>query len=414
VAELFIHCPNCNTPAASGTAFCGNCGTPIPEVAGGLFIRCPICGAQTPSESAFCGNCGRPVTQAVTSEPMGPPRQPTKRLLLPPASVGGCENCGATDIAEDGSCRACRADITQVLPTIPVPSAGAPDPAQQFQAAVTPAVNQQHLPPAATRRGDFAPPPDIPSLSPEPAFYVSDAAERTTAFTPPSGQHAGFQAGGPPPVGDLGGRRPNTGLIAIVAIALLVGVTGVGFGLTRNNPGAPTPGTANQVAPTTSPAPAPSPTPDATSPTSLPIPAPSPTANASLQQLQALVQSDAPFAASEIDGRWVAMLSSKTAGTVDPLQTTASGSHTFGWADILSETLQLQEDPRFTSPVFLMMSTSFGLGVTRDGKPLFVTATDDGFANADAVRTWCDATFPELGQAQRNDACAPAQLTPPS
>jgi hypothetical protein len=95
------------------------------------------------------------------------------------------------------------------------------------------------------------------------------------------------------------------------------------------------------------------------------------------------------------------------------LQTTASGSHKFGWSDILSEHEALREDPRFSSEVFLIMSTAFGSAVTVKGKPLFVTAVDNGFVDAADVRSWCNATFADLPSPQRANACAPARLSPP-
>jgi len=145
-------------------------------------------------------------------------------------------------------------------------------------------------------------------------------------------------------VDDRQRRRPTVGKVAIVAVPLLVGALGVGYGFTRNRDSTYRSGTpAAQVVSTTSgtvSTPAPQ-SPASASP--IPVrPAPSPakarpTTDPSLGQLQALVRGDASLAASKLDGRWVAFLSSKTAGIVDPLQTTESGSHKFGWSDILSE-----------------------------------------------------------------------------
>jgi hypothetical protein len=129
--------------------------------------------------------------------------------------------------------------------------------------------------------------------------------------------------------------------------------------------------------------------------------------------MDALAQADARYAASKLDGRWVAMLSSKTDGTVDPLQRTASGSHRWHWKDILAEHERLRGDPRFSSSVFLIMSTKFGSAVrSPDGKPYYVTAVDNGFLDAAAVRSWCAQTFSNLPKAERDDTCAPARMTP--
>jgi hypothetical protein len=135
--------------------------------------------------------------------------------------------------------------------------------------------------------------------------------------------------------------------------------------------------------------------------------------DASHEQLDALAQADAKYASSKLDGRWVAMLSSKTDGTVDPLQKTTSGGHTWHWKDILAEHERLREDPRFSSSLFLILSTKFGAAVkSANGKPYYVTAVDNGFIDAAEVRSWCAQTFSDLPTAQRLDACAPAQMTP--
>jgi hypothetical protein len=139
-----------------------------------------------------------------------------------------------------------------------------------------------------------------------------------------------------------------------------------------------------------------------------------PAADRSLEQLQARVHSDARLAAAKLDGRWVAMLSSKNEGIVDPLQATASGGHLFGWSDILVEHERLRADSRFRSPAFLIMSTDFGSRVRVKGKPLFVTVVDNGFSSRAQVRSWCEETFAELAPAQRRDACAPVKLAPPT
>lgn len=271
--------------------------------------------------------------------------------------------------------------------------------------------------------GDDAMSPDAPAVRQEVAADPTQVIKDAAAIAPPPGQLGDVKPVRRPKDNDHGRRRPTVGKVAIVAVPLLVGALGVGFGLTRNHDSNAQPGTALLQA--TSTASSTVATSASASPTTAsPAPGPSTAATASakarsstdpsLEQLQALTQGDARLVATKVDGRFVAMLSSKTAGIVDPLQTTASGSHRFGWSDILSEHERLRNDPRFGSQVFLIMSTAFGDATTYKGKPLFVTAVDNSFFDAADVRSWCDATFAELPKAQRDNTCAPARLTPPA
>jgi len=45
-------CPKCQTPAAAGAKFCGNCGSPLAPPA------CPQCQTPVAPGAKFCGNCG--------------------------------------------------------------------------------------------------------------------------------------------------------------------------------------------------------------------------------------------------------------------------------------------------------------------------------------------------------------------
>ena len=384
-----------------------------------LFIRCPSCSAPALPGTAFCANCGRHIAEAVASAPALPLARPIKQLRFPGVSLGGCENCGATDRDEDGSCRACQPRITEYpLPVSPPPGATAglaPGP----ESTVAVRGNEDLLPAAAIRARDDAMPPGPPAVRHEAVPDPTLALEYTAGTAPRQVRQQDSEQLRQHRVDDRQRRRPTVGKVAIVAVPLLVGALGVGYGFTRNRDSTYRSGTpAAQVVSTTSgtvSTPAPQ-SPASASP--IPVrPAPSPakarpTTDPSLGQLQALVRGDASLAASKLDGRWVAFLSSKTAGIVDPLQTTESGSHKFGWSDILSEHERFRGDPRFDSPVFLIMSTTFGAATKVNGKPLFVTAVDNNFLNAADVRSWCDVTFAELPTAQRNNTCSPAQLTP--
>lgn len=112
------------------------------------------------------------------------------------------------------------------------------------------------------------------------------------------------------------------------------------------------------------------------------------------------------------DGRWVAQLASKYVGIQDPYQTTASGSHTFGAADILAESDALAA--RVTGArVVLLNSMTYGKRFAHDGKPLWVTmALNPAFTSQESVIAWCAGQFPELTGKQLTNQCMPNRLNP--
>ena len=83
-------CPNCGAEVASGLAFCGSCGAPMPKdpsVASNVdLIRCESCGVMVKVGTQFCTNCGKPLRQ----EPKHPPAESS-----PYISECICPHCGA-------------------------------------------------------------------------------------------------------------------------------------------------------------------------------------------------------------------------------------------------------------------------------------------------------------------------------
>ncbi len=115
------------------------------------------------------------------------------------------------------------------------------------------------------------------------------------------------------------------------------------------------------------------------------------------------------------DGQWVAQLASKNAGITDPLQTTASGSHTFKNSDILAEYRRASDNPDFGSLVLLLQSTDYGKRQLYHRLALWVTvAALPSFGSAQDVTDWCAQEFSQLSPSVLLDSCVPRQLNPPS
>ncbi len=140
--------------------------------------------------------------------------------------------------------------------------------------------------------------------------------------------------------------------------------------------------------------------------------APDPDESAQVQ-LDQLAQQD--LNQVSLNGQWVAQLASKYPGITDKIQTTASGSHTFGAADILDEHNRLAQDPaNGTARIVLLKSTDYGIRQLTDGHPLYVTFALGGFGSASAVTSWCRNRFPDLSVSERADQCAARRLKPPA
>lgn len=129
-----------------------------------LLRRCPGCRAVAVPEAVFCADCGRRLSEAeaeaeaVASVPVAPPRRPAKQLVLPGAAEGGCPNCGATDRAADGSCRACQrgAAAHSASDSAQSGAATAPAPLTQPAAPASAWVNEDRFAAAALQLSDAA------------------------------------------------------------------------------------------------------------------------------------------------------------------------------------------------------------------------------------------------------------------
>ena len=114
-------------------------------------------------------------------------------------------------------------------------------------------------------------------------------------------------------------------------------------------------------------------------------------------------------------GQWVAQLSSKIAGILDPLQTAHNGTHTFGARDILWEHQELRSADNLGADVRLLLSTDYGKREMYQGQPLWVTvAVNPAFGTSAEVEAWCTRRFASLSGGALTNQCAPRQLNSPA
>lgn len=247
-------------------------------------------------------------------------------------------------------------------------------------------------------------------------------------FPPPENDPPPWIVSRPPPPGEPP-RHPGPGrpvLLVAAAVVVLVVAAAAGWwllrpGATGQTPEAATPpvvatadppdgeGSGQYVPPAEEPTftPEPEPTPENT-----PESTADPEAEA-LDRLEAISRDD--LTAVSLDGRYVAQLASKNPGTHDPIQTTASGSHTFGAADILAEHERLRSDPANGSArVVLLKSTDYGKRQLHNGAPLYVTFALGDFGTEADVRSWCAERFPRLSTEELANQCAVRRLRPPA
>ena len=155
--------------------------------------------------------------------------------------------------------------------------------------------------------------------------------------------------------------------------------------------------------------------PPATTPVVTPVPtqAPIPVPDPEVEALAALNQQRAAdLPTTPLQGQWVAQLSSKYDGIVDPLQTSGSGSHTFHNVDILAEFQRMQALDLGGASLTLLLSTDYGQRETVSGHALWVTFAMPGLSSASEVQSWCSTYFAPLTGQELQDACTPRQLAP--
>lgn len=225
-----------------------------------------------------------------------------------------------------------------------------------------------------------------------------------------------------PPANDPPGWLPAVG--AFVAVLVLAASVWLGIRLASGNGGderADTPPTQISAPGPSGSAPVPSesgtaaPPPTDTSgetPTGDPAPttaqapttAPAPTVSAG-QQLSDQVTSD--LSTVSIDGHWVAQISSKRLGSVDP--TIQPGP--FSYDDIWAEHQTFRTQP-YGSMVRLLRQGDFG---KTPAKPptVWITIADLNAGSKAAVESWCSANFSPPPGKDMDWVCRPRQLTPP-
>ena len=135
------------------------------------------------------------------------------------------------------------------------------------------------------------------------------------------------------------------------------------------------------------------------------------TEEGALAELQRL--RDEGLSEVSFDGQYAAQIASKYPGIVDPLQTTTTGSHTFGATDILDEHRALRDAHGSADhPVILLKSTDYGKRQMVGTHFLWVTFAIGEFPDRQSVLDWCDDQFADLSAEQRANQCAARRLEP--
>jgi hypothetical protein len=115
-----------------------------------------------------------------------------------------------------------------------------------------------------------------------------------------------------------------------------------------------------------------------------------------------------------LDGSWVAQLSSKSVGITDLSAVAANGTHRFLGADILKEHLQLRADDRFSgTQILLLKGTDFGQRSTFHGKALWVTLAVGSFYDEQSVNDFCKTAYPNKSGGALLNVCTARRLTSP-
>nr|WP_296074097.1 hypothetical protein [uncultured Actinoplanes sp.] len=235
--------------------------------------------------------------------------------------------------------------------------------------------------------------------------------------TAPSWDNQQFEgpATGMPPWTPLPPRNRRPLIIGVVVVAVLLVAGGAAAVVLRgrdgNEPAVFAEPTVTETAapgPTvTTETPSPSPTPTVTVTTETPAADPE---AAALAELTALRSQDA--SAVTFDGRYAAQLASKSVGIVDPLQTTESGSHRFGAADILAEHQAIRNALSGQARIVLVLSTDYGKRQLYQGKPLWITFALGRFPTKQSVVSWCAGQFPQFTGDELKNHCDARKLNP--
>lgn len=210
-------------------------------------------------------------------------------------------------------------------------------------------------------------------------------------------------------------------LILTALVILVVGVLGGGaVGWVRRPDPSPTPAPTPAPASSSATRGAPS-TPVPSSPSPLPSsPSPSPSEptreeleEQAHERLDALA--DDGYATANPSGQWVAQLSSKYIGIIDPVQTAeVSGGHKFAAVDIVAEyeaTKQKANEIGGAS-VVLIRGSDIKKGRDETSSHLFWYIFGVDFDSKSGAEAWCQDLYPQLSGNRLKNVCYATQLKP--
>ena len=121
-----IFCKNCGKLNDKSSAFCMQCGKPLPRgvtvVKTLETVSCPKCGLSIPREKRFCNSCGT----ALNPVPVSPDQGISADPVVDPAKLRTCPHCGIVNYGFR-VCFSCGTDLSAATMKAMSPAVAPPD-----------------------------------------------------------------------------------------------------------------------------------------------------------------------------------------------------------------------------------------------------------------------------------------------
>jgi uncharacterized membrane protein YvbJ len=100
-----VFCSKCQSENAEGSAYCTNCGAPLPQtMSTSSSVSCPQCGFRNEGEHRFCIKCGASLAEVKVDSAVAQPAISQTNIF--------CPSCGASNLEGSEFCNKCGASLT--------------------------------------------------------------------------------------------------------------------------------------------------------------------------------------------------------------------------------------------------------------------------------------------------------------